>query len=297
VERNAEIMRKNQVSLIIVMMQAILVSTFLVILFTKGLFSSAGIFSVDVDKGDPGVATTVLFVMVTSGIFIGLSNASKEFVKERAIFRRERAVNLKVAPYLWAKIVVLALLGAIQTAIMIGVLTAGTLLPRGDLVSVVPTYARICAIYFVTILIGIMFGLLVSALVNTVDAAVGAIVLVFMPQLMFSGNIKPVERMGAVAKGISTLVAGRWIYDVLGNIAALPRLYDRHVAMWQERLAGGTAPPQLAQRKLGELEVLKSNFNGQFTGHVWLHWGILGAFFVVSSIAIYFALRRTDHGN
>ncbi len=294
VQRNAEIMRKNRASLIIVMMQAILVSAFLVILFSNGLFSSGGTFSVNVDHGDPVIATTVLFVMVTSGIFIGLSNASKEFVKERAIYRRERAVNLKVAPYLWAKVVVLAVLGAIQTVIMIGVLTAGNLLPRGDLVATLPTYARLVAIYFVTILIGIMFGLLVSALVNTVDSAVGAIVLVFMPQLMFSGHLLPVEHMRTLAKGISSVVAGRWLFDALGNIAALSGLYDRHLATWQQRAADGSAPPPLAQAKIGQLQVLQADYHTAFTQHVWLHWGILGAFFIVTALLIYIVLRSKD---
>jgi len=293
-QRNAEIMRKNRASLIIVMMQAILISTFLVILFSSGLFSKGGIFSTDVDRGDPAIATTVLFVMTASGIFIGLSNASKEFVKERNIYRRERAVNLKVAPYLWAKVAVLAILAVIQAAIMIGVLTAGRLLPRGDLVQVLPTYARLYAAYFVTILIGIMFGLLVSALVNSVDSAVGSIVLVFMPQMIFSGNLLPVARMQPLAKGISSVVAGRWIYDLLGNITALPRLYDRHLATWQGRVADGTAPPALAQTKIGQLQVLQQGFRPAFTGHVWLHWGILGAFFVVTAILIYIALRRNS---
>ena len=291
VQRNAEIMRKNRASLIIVMMQAILVSTFLVILFSAGLFGKGGVFSTDVDRGKPDIATTVLFVMASSGIFIGLSNASKEFVKERHIYRRERAVNLKVAPYLWAKVAVLAVLGAIQAAIMIGVLTAGRLLPRGDLVHVMPTYARLYAAYFVTILIGIMFGLLVSALVNTVDSAVGSIVLVFMPQLIFSGHLLPVERMQTLAKGISALVAGRWIYDTLGNISALPSLYDRQLATWQGRVTDGTASP-VAQVKIAQLQVLQADYRNAFTLHVWLHWGILGAFFVVTAILIYIALRR-----
>lgn len=293
-QRNAEIMRKNRASLIIVMMQAILVSTFLTILFSSGLLGKGGVFSTDVDRGDPAVATTVLFVMTASGIFIGLSNASKEFVKERHIYRRERAVNLKVAPYLWAKIAVLAILGAIQTAIMIAVLTAGRLLPRGDLVHVMPTYARLYAAYFATILIGIMFGLLVSALVNSVDSAVGSIVLVFMPQLMFSGHLLPVERMRPLAKGISSLVAGRWIYDILGNIAALPGLYDRHLATWQGRVTDGTAPPPLAQAKIGQLQVLQADYRSAFTQHVWLHWGILGAFFIVTALLIYIVLRSKD---
>ena len=287
-QRNAELLLKNRASLIIVMLQAIFVSTFLVILFPGHVFST------DVDLGDPRLATTVLFVMTTSGIFIGLSNASKELVKERSIYRRERAVNLKVAPYMWAKVGVLAILGAIQSVIMIGVLTAGALLPRGDLASVVPTYARLYAVYFVAVLIGIMFGLLVSALVGTVDAAVGSIVLVFMPQLIFSGQLLAVERMRLLAKGISALAAGRWIFSLFGNVAALPRLYEVHNATWHDRLASGAAPADVIQAKIGNVQVLQNDYNTTFSQHVWLYWGVLGAFFVVVTLAIYFALRRNS---
>ncbi|MHB8646533.1 MAG: FHA domain-containing protein, partial [Thermomicrobiales bacterium] len=115
-QRNADILLRDHLNLGIVLLQAVLIAALTLIVFQRGIFH------LDIARGNPALTVTVLFVLVAGALFIGLSNAIKEFVKEINIYRRERAVNLKIVPYMGAKIAVLSALGAIQTTIMISVL-------------------------------------------------------------------------------------------------------------------------------------------------------------------------------
>ena len=244
---------------------------------------------------DPPLTVTILFILTAGGIFIGLSNSIKELIKEVNVYRRERAVNLKIGSYIGAKFAVLGLLGAVQSALVIAIVGIGGLLPRGDLVPIAPTYLRFYAIYFTMVLVGIGIGLLVSALVSTQDAAIASMVLVYMPQLMFSGSTLPIARMSPVAQFVSRFAASRWGLDIYGNTATVPSLIDRHIIGWQQQLAIGATTAANAQTQIGRYEVLRGYYSQEFATHVWLHWLILLAFIAVCVVGIYFALRRKDH--
>ena len=287
--RNADILVRDRSNLITVILQAIVTATLITILFPHGAFS------VDIARGDPPLTVTILFILTAGGIFIGLSNAVKELIKEVNVYRRERAVNLKIGSYIGSKYAVLGLLGAIQSAIVITIVGFGGLLPRSDLVSVAPTYIRLYLIYFTMVLVGIGIGLLVSGLVSTQDAAVASMVLVYMPQLMFSGSTLPIARMGVVAAFVSRFAASRWGLDIFGNTAAVPHLIDVHTTAWQRQLATGATPPATAQTQIGKLETLSGYYREGFASHVWVHWLILVGFITVCVVGIYFALRRKDH--
>ena len=57
---------------------------------------------------DPRYTYMLLFMVVIIVLWFGCNNAAKEIVKEEAIYTRERAVNLRILPYLASKFVVLS---------------------------------------------------------------------------------------------------------------------------------------------------------------------------------------------
>ena len=59
-------------------------------------------------------AIQVLLVFVCACLWVGLSGSLQEIVKEKAIYTRERAVNVKIRAYLGAKVFVLSLLAIVQ---------------------------------------------------------------------------------------------------------------------------------------------------------------------------------------
>ena len=66
----------------------------------------------------------LLSIVVIAVLWFGCNNAAKEIVKEEAIYGRERAVNLRILPYLGSKFLVLGVIAALQTLLFMLFLTA-----------------------------------------------------------------------------------------------------------------------------------------------------------------------------
>ncbi|HYE79018.1 MAG TPA: ABC transporter permease, partial [bacterium] len=64
-----------------------------------------------------------LFTIAIAAILCAMINAGLEIVSERAIFNRERMVNLRLGPYVASKLTLQALLGGIQAFVLTGLLT------------------------------------------------------------------------------------------------------------------------------------------------------------------------------
>src|SRR5712691_610990 len=64
-------------------------------------------------------AQKYLFIMAFAATIFGLINGAREIVKEAPIYRRERTVNLGIAPYMFSKIVILGVLCLVQSAILV----------------------------------------------------------------------------------------------------------------------------------------------------------------------------------
>src|SRR5699024_9244184 len=60
-----------------------------------------------------------LFLLVVSAVWFGCSNAAREIVREQAIYRRERMVNLSVVAYAASKFTVLGFLCFMQCLMLV----------------------------------------------------------------------------------------------------------------------------------------------------------------------------------
>ncbi|MFB6352366.1 MAG: ABC transporter permease [Bradymonadaceae bacterium] len=129
--------------------------------------------------GNIGHATgSLYFVMTLSAFWLGCTDACREICKERALFLRERMVNLEVGAYLYSKMRVLALLNVVQVV-------AYALIIDNWIDVRVPIGWLMINLLF-TALCGTALGLLISASVENSDLAVGMVPLVILPQILFS---------------------------------------------------------------------------------------------------------------
>src|SRR5215472_15987672 len=78
-------------------------------------------------------AQKILFIMAFAAVFFGCINGSGAIVKEVAIYRRERAVNLGLVPYLSSKIIVLGVLCLLQSLVLVFFVNLRAPLQRGVL--------------------------------------------------------------------------------------------------------------------------------------------------------------------
>jgi ABC transport system ATP-binding/permease protein len=179
----------------------------------------AGLFKASVflrPTHDSGQAVKLTFMLVVTTVWIGMIDASREIIKERAVFVRENAVGVKLSAYLLSKTIVLFALAAIQAlALTTIVLAFQPLHAHLDL------YAAVLLITVLTAFASVSMGLLVSAFVRNQDQATSVIPLLLIPQLFFGGLIVTTADMSAPMRAITKLVVAQWSYAGIGSAVNL----------------------------------------------------------------------------
>lgn len=156
------------------------------------------------------------FIAMTSAFFLGLFAAIREVVKELPIYRHERFINLRIAPYLASKIVPLAVIAAVQVIEL-----QFTINWFGHTISVEngwPVFGQFVTLWF-TALAAITLGLAVSAAVKAEETAVALMVVLIVPQILFSNALRPLSGF--------TGFLGEWFIVGYSSLAALQSVTDR----------------------------------------------------------------------
>lgn len=159
-------------------------------------------------------APTVLMVLILCACFMGMANSVREIVKERPIYRRERAIGLSVTAYLASKVIVLMVLTAPQAVIfaMIGVFGRT---PSDGVLLGSPLLEVLIAVMVTAVVSGLV-GLLISAVVDSADKTMPLLVLITMAQLVLSGGLVPIAGKPGLSQ-VSWVAPARWGYAAVGS--------------------------------------------------------------------------------
>jgi len=161
---------------------------------------------------------TILFLLAMTAVWFGCSNAARELVKERAIYLRERMVNLGIVPYVLSKVVVLAAFALIQCVLLLFILDTWFGVPG--------SMGLLLAGMLLASLVGILLGLALSALVGSADRAMTLLPILLIPQVLFTIPAVQMDMKGPagiVARAMPTW----WAYDLLRRVALEP---DTHAS-------------------------------------------------------------------
>lgn len=164
----------------------------------------------------PGEASSVLFLMTFAAIMFGCVNAVREIVKEAPIYRRERAVNVGILPYMFSKIVVLSALCLLQSLILIACISIVDPFSHSIFL---PPFLEIYISLTLTSLAGLMLGLMVSALAPNSDRAGGIVPLLLLPQVIFSGAVFPLTNWFLQIVGV--FFPSRWAMIAMSSSVGL----------------------------------------------------------------------------
>ncbi len=200
--RNIRLLSRDMRTLGIALTQSILIAVLLVLAF---------------DNIDAQKQFSLLFLLGISAFWLGCNNASKEIVKERSIYIRERDVNLSVTAYLFSKAWVFGLLVLLQALGLTLIVQYFREVPGNNLVQMIlVANASIC---------GTALGLLISAGCSTQDQANTVVPLALVPQIILGGAIVPVlpEAGEKIAK---ICISQYWIYEGLKDTLGEFKLMD-----------------------------------------------------------------------
>lgn len=149
----------------------------------------------------------VLFLTSISGIWFGINNSAREIVSESAVYQRERMFNLMIFPYMFSKIVMLAIFALLQSFLFISILYLLNRTDDTNSVSWVSWFPAICWMFFIVFSASIL-GLLISAASKTVEKAMAVVPIVIIPQIMLAGVVTIIN--SSIVELLSYFTLSRW---------------------------------------------------------------------------------------
>ncbi|MET9675571.1 FHA domain-containing protein [Streptomyces sp. NPDC006482] len=190
--------------------------TFLAIMIALPFVMGAMARALSEGELNPESTLNVLLILCVGGVLTGAANAVRELVKERTIYRRERAVGLSRSAYLASKVVVLGLITVVQAVVLTLVALIGVPLnvPGGKGV-LLPPLVEITLAVALLAFTAMMLGLLVSAVVRKEEVTMPLLVLLAIVQVVFCGALLTV-RGTPVLSQLAWLVPSRWAFAAMG---------------------------------------------------------------------------------
>jgi ABC transport system ATP-binding/permease protein len=203
-----------------------------------------------------------LFLSVTVAMFLGLTNSATEILRDRPIIRRERNCYPGAGMYVSAKFLALAIVGALQCFAYLAV--AHPLLEiRGMLLDHWLWMT-------LTAWTGTSLALLISSIVKTERAALTAVPLLLVPQMLLAGALVPFKEMnralfndlGINRDGGGTPVPAaimplRYAYEAMVVSQATRNPFEIERWRIQRRLDNLSSTRELTKETAERLEILK----------------------------------------
>ncbi len=164
----------------------------------------------NVKTGNPSLTVSMLFTSILIAIMVGSLATMREIVKEIDIFKRERMIGIRIAPYVLSKVWVALLLSIYQAIIFVIFKSLAIELPHTP---------EFLGGMFLTLLLatlgGMMMGLLGSAISPNQSVAPMIVLLLLIPQILFGGGVLPIETFGPPGKVLNTLALTKWPFETL----------------------------------------------------------------------------------
>ena len=155
--------------------------------------------------------TAALFFVVVSCVWFGTSNSAREIVTERAIYLRERMVNLSLFNYVLSKFIPLVFICVIQCTILLGIVFFGLGFHGGFLAFLGELMVMVLVATCATAL-----GLLLSTAVTSAEAAMSLTPIALIPQVVLGGLMVPMTTNDWL-KPLMYVMPARWGFE--GSVA------------------------------------------------------------------------------
>ncbi len=234
------------------------------------------------------------FFLVVAAVWFGTSNAAREIVSERAIYLRERMVNLKLFNYVFSKFFLLSFFCVIQCTVLLGIVFFALGFNGGP-----QAFAIQLATLIVTAMNSVAVGLMVSTLVMSSEAAMALTPIALIPQVVLGGIMVPMTTNPWLEYPMY-LIPARWGFQ---GVVAQERLAIADDSAWIMDLnkPQTNSPDNFVFQgkfKCAEAQIASMDFNGAWGFEtyelVWLPPAVLGAMMFATLIWILITLKRRD---
>jgi ABC-type multidrug transport system ATPase subunit len=163
------------------------------------------------------------FMAVIVATFIGMSGSAEEIIKDRALLKREKFLQLSYGSYIWSKIVFMAGVSLIQTFLFILI---------GNSIMGLGLFGTWWLILFATAFLANLTGLLLSQCLSSIVSIYISIPILLIPQILLCGlvvsfsDLTPKSTTGNVPF-IGDLIPSRWSYEALAVTSFTDNKYEK----------------------------------------------------------------------
>ena len=279
--RYLHIIRKDKKTLLLLLAISPVLGALDFVTWKRNLFDSV--------EGSATKVVTMLFMSCLIGILVGTITSVREIVKEDPIYRRERMVCVQVLPYVASKIAV----GSIFAVYSAAVLFLFKILAVDFSHVGAKGYLELFITFLLCTFAGLMWGLLVSAVAPTEDRAMLLVILVLVPQFIFSGGMMPVADLGIAGKVFGALTSTRW---GLGAMATIAKIKTGACAAkdLSDCYMPGIEGMKSVEEKIALVNSLDSQYGAIFNVNIGFYWGMSLVLIVALAIIIYVLQKRKD---
>ena len=163
------------------------------------------------------------FMAVIVATFIGMSGSAEEIIKDRALLKREKFLQLSYGSYIWSKIIFMAGVSLIQTFLFILI---------GNSIMGVGLFGVWWLILFATAFLANLTGLLLSQCLSSIVSIYISIPILLIPQILLCGlvvsfsDLTPKSTTGNVPL-IGEVIPSRWSYEALAVTSFTDNDYEK----------------------------------------------------------------------
>lgn len=154
-----------------------------------------------------------LFISVVVALFLGLTVAAEEIIKDKKILKRESFLNLSRRSYILSKLAIMFIISGIQTLFFV--------LIGNMILEIKGMWLEYWFILFSTSCVANVMGLNISSAFNSAKVIYITVPLLIIPQLLFSGVIVKFEKLHPFFSKVNqvpvigNVMVSRWAYEAL----------------------------------------------------------------------------------
>jgi hypothetical protein len=201
--RYLEIIRRDRINLLLLFLIAPALGTIDLLAWPRNML--------DPVAGDSIRTMTMLFMGALIPFLVGALSSVREIVKETPIYKRERTVTLKIAPYLASKVWIGFLFALYHGAALFALKLAAVDFSHLATMDLFQFYVTLA----LAAMSGVMWGLLISALVPREEQAMLLVIGVVVVQMVFSGGLLPLSQLGTAGDVLGGITSTKWSFQGL----------------------------------------------------------------------------------
>ena len=233
---------------------------------------------------------TFVFVMGLEAVLTGLFVPSNDLVKERSIYLRERMVNLRTLPYLFNKVAIYSVFVVIQVVLYLVIVSFGVDIPKKGLY--INGYLEIFLTLYLTMMAGISFGLIISAVSKSTEMAIYILTMMLFFQFFFAGAV--FDLRGNTFEPMSYFSTTRWSLTALGVTIGMDEIAESTILC--NEVPSNPLDPNNALETVcfhypDATDDLRLNYEDD---QLLKSWFVLGGMTVLFLAVTWLLIRRTD---